>query len=167
MESYCVKCKKYTKNIDPKVSGTSNGKVSKRATCDSKKSKFIKNQGAKELLSILGLRTPPSKVRVLGDILYWVQLRWIVWKMNVIVNKFLLAGEKYMPEMHLKQPRVTCSACGSFTKNKEWIQKFKETGDTNYIYKKEFNKACFQYGMVYGDFKDLARRTASDKILRD
>ena len=70
MESYCVKCKKYTKDIDPKVLGTSNGKVSKRATCDSKKSKFVKNQGAKEVLRTLGLKTPPSKVRVLGDILY-------------------------------------------------------------------------------------------------
>ena len=55
--------------------------------------------------------------------------------MNDIVNKFLLAGNKFMPEMHLKQPGFTYSACGSFTKNKERIQKFKETGDTSYIYK--------------------------------
>ena len=47
------------------------------------------------------------------------------------------------------------------------IQKFKETGDTNYIYKSELNKACFQQDMAYGDFKDLARITASDKVLRD
>ena len=59
-----------------------------------------------------------------------------------------------MPEMHLKQPGFTYSACGPFTKNKEWIQKFKETGDTNYIYNNELDK-------------DLARRTASDKTLRD
>ena len=52
-------------------------------------------------------------------------------------------------------------------KNKERIQKFKETKDTNYIYKNELDKACFQHDMAYGDFKDLARRTASDKILRD
>ena len=56
--------------------------------------------------------------------------------MNEIVNKFLLAGDKFMPEMHLKQPGFTYSACGPFTKNKERIQKFKETGDTNYIYKR-------------------------------
>ena len=87
--------------------------------------------------------------------------------MNEIVNKFLLAGDKFMPEMHLKQPGFTCSACGPFTKNKERIQKFKETGDTNYIYKNELDKACFQHDMAYGDFKDLKRRTASDKILRD
>ena len=72
-----------------------------------------------------------------------------------------------MPEMCLKQPGFTYSACGPFTKNKEGIQKFKETGDTNYIYKKELDKACFQHDMTYGDFKDLKRRTASDKVLRD
>ena len=87
--------------------------------------------------------------------------------MNEIVNKFLLAGDKFMPEMHLKQPGFTYSACGPFTKNKERIQQFKETGDTSYVYKNELDKACFQHDMAYGDFKDLARRTASDKVLRD
>ena len=87
--------------------------------------------------------------------------------MNEIVNKFLLAGDKFMPEMHLKQPGFTYSACGPFTKNIERIQKFKETRDTSYIYKNELDKACFQHDMAYGDFKDLTRRTASDKILRD
>ena len=87
--------------------------------------------------------------------------------MNEIVNKFLLPGDKLMPEMHLKQPGFTYSACGPFTKNKERIQKFKETGDTSYIYKNELDKACFQHDMAYGDFKDLARRTVSDKFLRD
>ena len=87
--------------------------------------------------------------------------------MNKIVNKFLLAGDKFMIEMHLKQPGFTYSVCGPFTKNKERIQKFKETGDTSYIYKNELDKACFQHDMAYGDFKDLKRRTASDKILRD
>ena len=87
--------------------------------------------------------------------------------MNEIVNMFLSAGDKFMPEMHLKQPRFTYSAYGSFTKNKEKIQKFKETQDTSYIYKNELDKACFQHEMAYGDFKDLARRTASDKDFRD
>ena len=72
-----------------------------------------------------------------------------------------------MPEMHLKQPGFTYSASGLFTKSKEIIQKFKETGDTSYIYKNELDKACFQHDVAYGDFKDLARRTASDKVLRD
>ena len=73
MESYSVKCKKYTKNINLRVSGTSNGKamiLSKCETCGSKKSKFIKNQEAKGLLSNLDLRTPLSKVPILGDILF-------------------------------------------------------------------------------------------------
>ena len=87
--------------------------------------------------------------------------------MNEILNKFLLDGDKFMPEIHLKQPGSTYSACRQFTKNKERIQKFKVTGFTNYIYKNELDKACFQHDMAYGDFKDLARRTASDKVLRD
>ena len=69
--------------------------------------------------------------------------------------------------MHLKQPGFTYSACGPFTKNKERIQKFKETGDTDFICKNELDKACFQYDMAYGDFKDLVKRTASVKVLRD
>ena len=84
--------------------------------------------------------------------------------MNEIVNKFLLAGDKFMPEMHLRQPGFTYSACGPFTKNKERIQKFKETGDTKYIYKNELDKACFQHDMAYGDFKDLNGRTFVDKL---
>ena len=72
-----------------------------------------------------------------------------------------------MPEMHLKQPEFTYSASGPFTKNKERIPKIKETGDTKYIYRNELDKACFQHDMAYRDFKDLARRTASDKALKD
>ena len=73
IESYCVRCKKYTKNINPRVSNTSNGKtmiLSKCAICGSKKSRFIKDQEAKGLLSNLGVRTPLSKVPILGDILF-------------------------------------------------------------------------------------------------
>ena len=87
--------------------------------------------------------------------------------MNEIVNKFLLVGHKFMPEMHLRQAWFTCSACGLFTKNKEKIQKFKETGDTSDIYKNELHKAYFQHDMAYGDFKDLTKRTVADKVLRD
>ena len=72
-----------------------------------------------------------------------------------------------MPEMHLKQPGFTYSACIPFTKNKKRIQKFKEIGDTSYIYKNKFDEACFQHDMAQGDFKDLKGRIASDKILRD
>ena len=68
--------------------------------------------------------------------------------MNDIVNKFLLAGDKLMSEMHLKQLGFTYRACGPFTKNKERIQKFKETGDTKYIYRNELDKAWFQHGLA-------------------
>ena len=87
--------------------------------------------------------------------------------MNDIINKFLLARDKFMPEMHLKQPGFTYSACGPFTKPKERIRKFKETRDTKYIYRNELDKACFQHDMAYGDFKDFAKRTAANKVLRD
>ena len=79
------------------------------------------------------------------------------------MNKFLLAGNKFMSEMHLKQPEFTYSACRPFTKTKERIQKFKETGHKKYIYKNELDKTCFIDNMAYGDFKDLARRTASHR----
>ena len=85
-----------------------------------------------------------------------------MYKMNEMVNKYLLAGDKFM---YLKQPGFTYSACGPFTKNKERIQKFKETRDTSYIYKNGLDKACFQHDMTYVDFKDIARRTASDNLL--
>ena len=73
MESYCLKCKKYTKNINPQVSSTSNGKMvilSKCVICGSKNSRFIKKQEAKGLLSKLGIKTPLSKIPILGNILF-------------------------------------------------------------------------------------------------
>ena len=87
--------------------------------------------------------------------------------MNEIINKFLLAGDTFMPEMHLRQPGFTYSTCGSFTKNKGRIQKFMQTGNTDFIYKNKLDKACFQHDMDYGKTKDLVRRTQSDKVLRD
>ena len=78
--------------------------------------------------------------------------------MNGIVNKFLLAGDKFMPTMHLRQPGFIWSACGPFTKNKERIQEFKETGDSRYICQNELDKACFQRDIAYGDFKYLTGR---------
>ena len=69
--------------------------------------------------------------------------------------------------MHLKQHGFTYSACEPFTKNKERIKELKKTGATNYIYKNELDMACFQHDMAYRDFKDLKRRTFSDKVLRN
>ena len=87
--------------------------------------------------------------------------------MNGIINKFLLAGDKFMPEMHFRQPGFTYSAYRPSTKNKKRIQKFKETGDSRYTYNNELDKACFQHDMAYEDFKDLTKRTAADRFLRD
>ena len=86
--------------------------------------------------------------------------------MNEIINKFLLVGDKFMPEMHLKQPGFSYSACGPFLKNKERIEKFMQSGNTDFIYKKELDKACFRHDMAYGKSKDLVKRTQSDKVLR-
>ena len=87
--------------------------------------------------------------------------------MNEIVNKFPLTGDTFIPELHLKQPEFTYSTCGLLTKNKERIKKFMQMGNTDLVYRNEFDKACFQHDMAYGKSKDLTKRTQSDKVLRD
>ena len=87
--------------------------------------------------------------------------------MNEIENSFLLAGDRFIPDMHLKQPGFTFSACGPFTKNKERTEKFTQTCITNFIYKNELDKACFQHDMAYGKSKDLVKTNQSDKVLRN
>ena len=84
-----------------------------------------------------------------------------------VINKFLLVGDKFMPEIHLRQSQFTYSACGPFTKHEQRIQKFKETGDTNYIYMNELDKVCFTHDAAYSDSKDLTKRTVADKILKN
>ena len=87
--------------------------------------------------------------------------------MNDIISKVLLAGDKFKAQMHLRQPGFTYSACWPFTKNKERIQKPKETGDLIYVCQNELDKACFQHDMAFGNFKELPRITAPDKVLHD
>ena len=87
--------------------------------------------------------------------------------MNEIVNNVLLVEDKFVPEMHLKQPGFTYSACDQFTKNKERIENFMQIGNTNFVYKNELDKGCFQHDMAYGKSKNLAKRTQSDKVLRN
>ena len=90
--------------------------------------------------------------------------------MNETVNKFLLTGDRFIPEMHLREPGFTYSGFTNsrlFTKNKERIKKFKKTGDSRHIYQNKLNRVCSQHDMTDGDFKNLTRRIASDKILRD
>ena len=86
--------------------------------------------------------------------------------MNEIVNMFLMVGDKFMPEMHLKQPDFTYSTCSPFTRNKERIEKFIQTGNTDFIYRNELDKACFQHDMAYDKTKDLVKKTRSDKVLK-
>ena len=77
--------------------------------------------------------------------------------MNKIIYKFLLVGHKFMPVMHLKQPGFTYSSCGPFTKSKERIEKFIQTGNIDSIYRNELDKACFQHDVAYGKSKDLVK----------
>ena len=87
--------------------------------------------------------------------------------MNEIDNKFILGGDKFMPEMYLRQLGFTYNAYGSFTKNKERIQKIMQTGDMCHIYRNDLDKVCFQHDMAYGNYKNLVKRTESDKVLND
>ena len=87
--------------------------------------------------------------------------------MNNIINKFLLAGDKFMLQIHLRQPQFDYSTCGPFTRHKERVKEFKRTGDTRYIYRNELDKACFQHDSAYADHKDLINRTKSDKVFRN
>ena len=126
----CKVQKKKTENLNSKISNTKNGRIimqSKCAVCGIKKSIFVKEQETKGLLSNLGLKKSLNKNPLLGDILFWV------YKMNDIVNKFLLAGNKFMPEMHLKQPGFIYSDCGPFTKTEERTENFMKIGNTDFI----------------------------------
>ena len=87
--------------------------------------------------------------------------------MNKIINTFLLTGDKFMPELHLKQPGFTYSACEPFTKYCERIQRFRETGNVKHLYRNELDKACCNHDAAYSDSNDLVKRTISDKTLKD
>ena len=87
--------------------------------------------------------------------------------MNEIANKFLLAREKFMPEMHLRQLGFTYSVCGPFGENKERIKKFKKSWGSRHVCQNELDKVCFQHDMAFEDFIDLNRRTFADIVLRD
>ena len=153
MKTYGVRCRKNTENLNSKIFKTKNVRLimqSKCPVCGIKDSRFVREQEAKCLLSNLGIKTLLNSN---------VKCFVLIVKMNKIVNKFLLTGDKLMPEIHLNQPGFTYSACGPFTKNKERIEKFMQTGNTDFIYKNELDKACFQNEMAYGKSKDLANRT--------
>ena len=87
--------------------------------------------------------------------------------MNNVINKFLLAGDKFMLEMHLRQPQFVYSACDPFTRHKERIKKFKRTGDRRLLYRNELDKACFKHDAAYAKYKDVENRLISDQKLRN
>ena len=129
---------------------------SKCSACGIKLSRFAKEKEVKGLLSNLGIKTPLSKVPLLN--VFILNAISLSMKTNKIMNKFLRVGT-FMPEMHLKQPGFTQSACGPFTKNKERIEKFNQIGTTVFIYRNELDKPCFQHDMAYGKTKELVKRT--------
>ena len=161
METYCGKCRKNTENLNPKIFKTKNGRLIMQSKCPDCGIKICERKKSKRITKQLRNQTTIKW----NSIVKCFVLRCI--KMNGIVNNFLLVGDKFMPEMHLKQPGFTYSACGPFTKNKERIEKFMQTGNTDFIYKNELDKACFQHDMAYGKSKDLVKRTQWDKVLRD
>ena len=145
------------------VAKTKKGKpmlFSKCAMCSSKTSRFIKKQEASGLLSSLGIRTPLIQVTVLGSILL------LSYKMNKIIHTFLLAGDKFMPQMHLRQPWFTYGAYWHLLNTMNEYKKNQRNRNSRYIYQSELDKTCFQHNMAYS-FKDLAWRTACDTVLRD
>ena len=148
-----------------KVLKTKNDKTmlsSKCAICGCSNSRFMKEKG---LLSSLGIKPSVSNIPLLDKILFSSRYQY---KMNEIVNKFLLGGDRFMPKMHLKQLGFTCSACGPLTKSKERIQKSMQTVNANYyIYKNDLDKSCFQHDMTYGKYKDFTKRTQSDRVLKN
>ena len=147
METYCVSCKKYTANENPNVRKTKRNRLMFLSDCTicGKKWTFTKSQ----------------------DLHNFDNISDDYFKMNKIITKILLTVDKFMPELHLKQPGFTASACGPFTKNCERIQKFRETGNLKHLYTNELDHACFAHDAAYSDGKDLAKRTISDKVLKD
>ena len=162
--TYCLSCKKDTKNIDPRIVKTKNDKrvmSSKCSICNNKKSKFI-SQGS-GLLDSLGLNAPQNRMK---NALRNAFDNKII-NMNNIINKCLLVGDKFMPEMHLRQPQFVYSACGPFTRHKERIKEFKRTGDTRLLYRNELDKTCFKHDAAYAEYKDVENRLISDQKLRN
>ena len=138
MKTYCMKCRKYTENIDPKMVRTKNNRLIMQSICGIKKSRFVsatllKEQEAKKLLSNLGTKTSLSKNSFANSfVLNAIPLSCTCLKdisckqrikLNEIVNTFLLVEDKLIPEMHFKQLGLTYSACGPFTKKQRENQK--------------------------------------------
>ena len=145
MKTHCLVCRKNTDNVNSKMINTKNGRLQLKyqcSICGNKKSRFVKEQEAKGILSSLGNINSLSKIPGLNILFQFTRIIKMN-KANSIFKKILLAGDKFMPEMHLKQPGFTYRACSPFTKNKQRIQEFMQTGNRSVILKNELDKACF------------------------
>ena len=136
---------------------------SKCSICNNKKSTFT-SQGS-GLFDSLGLNTPQNRMKNALWNAFILDNKII--NMNNIINKCLLVGDKFMPEMHLRQPQFVYSACGPFTRHKERIKEFKRTSDTRLLYRNELDKACFKHDATYAKYKDAENRLTSDQKLRN
>ena len=87
--------------------------------------------------------------------------------MNEIINKFLLVGDEFMSEIHLRQPRFVYSTCGPFTRHKERIKEFKRTGNINLLYRNALDKACFKHDAAYAKYKSVENRLIADDKLKN
>ena len=170
MKTYCLVCRKNTDNVNSKMIELKNDRLqlkSQCSICENKKSRFVKKQELKGILSSLGIRIPLLKIPGL-NILFSCTRIIKMNKANSIINNFLLVGDKFMPKLHLVDPIVKkYSACGPFTKHIERIQDFLNTGKLSFIYKIDLDKACFQHGIAYNKFKGLEKRTQSDIVLQN
>ena len=145
------------------------------SVCGNKKSRLIsKNHKGSGLFDSLGLNTPKNRMKSA----LWNAFRQQIINMNArhfldkenndIINKFLLVGDKFMPKLHLWDPKVNkYFACGPFTKHEQRINQFMKDGKLSNIYKNELDKACFQHDTAYNKHKDLKRRTQSDIVLKN
>ena len=151
MKIYCVS---FRKNTAKKSSSANRSKqnrlmlVSNGNVCGKKKPRFIRNPEGNRL---------EVHQRVI----------LIKFKINKLVNKFLLAGDKFMPTLHLRQPGFTFSACGPFTKHRERILKIRKTDNIRNLHRNEFDKVYFTHDAAYAHSKNVAKRTISEKILKD
>ena len=166
--TYCVSCKKDTEDKNEKISKPKNGKLMLKSTCSvcgNKKTRFISKNEGSGLLSSLRIKTPLSKIPRLNILFKYKKINK---ENNDIINKFLLVGEKFMPEMHLWDSKVgKYSACGPFTKHQQRIDRFMKDGRLNHLYKNKLDKACFQHHAAYNKYKDLKNRTRSDIVLKN
>ena len=149
METYCVSCKKNTTNKNSNVRKTKQNRLTLLSNCGicGKKNRLL-------------LKTENSTILIL----FQMNLKF---KINKIIDQFLLTEDKFMPALHLKEPEFTYSLCESFTKHCERIQKFRETCNLKHFYRNDLHKSCFAHDVAYSDSKDLVKRTISDKILKD